>query len=260
MAVMPENLSRRQFLHWAGMAATCRALPADSAVRHAATDWQLHPSFVFDTLCFLNPLSGDPFYLAYYQADFNLFAPKLTAEARKALAAVKERVKDDGKNIVSAFLCLHFSASDAQTLDDIRRALHDPAPMQRALRQTAYYSDGGWKLFLQIRPDLQTIFRFLADIGFEDFWRQTVLPKVRARIEAIAPTLRSFNVVAEDEAVLGAAPPPRAVTIFLLYFNKPHGIRLTGLRFVSNLAWPLPVTVRNAAHELLHPPYNWSRD
>lgn len=260
MAVMFESLSRREFLHWVGLAAACRAIPADNTARPAATDWQLLPSFVFDTLCFLNTLSGDPFYLTYYQADFDAFVPKLTADARRALANVKKRVKDDGKNIISAFLCLHFSASDAQTLDDMRRALDDPAPMQRALRQTAYYSDGGWKLFLQIRPDLQTIFRFLADIGFEDFWRQTVLPKVRARIEAIAPTLRSFNVIAEDEAVLGAALPSNAVTIFLLYFNKPHGIRLSGPRFVSNLAWPLPVTVRNAAHELLHPPYHWSRD
>jgi hypothetical protein len=32
---------------------------------HSTTDWNLQPSFKYDTLCALNVLSGDAYYLEY---------------------------------------------------------------------------------------------------------------------------------------------------------------------------------------------------
>src|SRR5271169_2969347 len=37
---------------------------------HPGTDWQLKPSLKYDTLCLLNALSGDPYYLEYYRAEY----------------------------------------------------------------------------------------------------------------------------------------------------------------------------------------------
>jgi hypothetical protein len=39
----------------------------------ATTDWQLKPSLKYDALCLLNALSGDPYYLKYYQAEYDHF-------------------------------------------------------------------------------------------------------------------------------------------------------------------------------------------
>ena len=39
------------------------------------TDWQLKPSLKYDALCILNVLGGDPFYLHYYQAEYDHFHP-----------------------------------------------------------------------------------------------------------------------------------------------------------------------------------------
>jgi len=32
---------------------------------HTSTDWEIKPSLKFDTLCALNFLAGDPYYLEY---------------------------------------------------------------------------------------------------------------------------------------------------------------------------------------------------
>jgi hypothetical protein len=34
------------------------------------TEWQLKPSLKYDALCLLNVLSGDPYYLHYYQPEY----------------------------------------------------------------------------------------------------------------------------------------------------------------------------------------------
>ena len=38
-------------------------LCAETARLHTSTDWELKPSLKYDTLCLLNALSGDPYYL-----------------------------------------------------------------------------------------------------------------------------------------------------------------------------------------------------
>ena len=40
----------------------------------------------------------------------------------------------------------------------------------------------------------------------------------------------------------------------LLQFCKPHGIKVQGQTFLQATDWSVPITVRNAAHEMLHPP------
>ena len=82
---------------------------------HASTDWQLLPSFKYDLLCAINTLTADSFYLDYYKDEYDRLAPKLTPAAQLALANLKRKIKDEGKNIISASLCLYFSAVDDET-------------------------------------------------------------------------------------------------------------------------------------------------
>src|SRR5437588_3170547 len=82
---------------------------------HATTDWRVEPSFTLDTVCLLNVLTGDPFYVGYYKDEYARFEPQLTPAARAALADLKRKIKDEKKNIISAFLALYFSATDDRT-------------------------------------------------------------------------------------------------------------------------------------------------
>lgn len=71
---------------------------------------------------------------------------------------------------------------------------------------------------------------------------------------------RNYNVVAEVEKRLGYALPSNVITIYLLYYSRPHGIKITGTRFITDVAYPFDIVMRNAVHEMMHPPFDLSKD
>ncbi|HEY3296065.1 MAG TPA: hypothetical protein VGL38_11570 [bacterium] len=227
---------------------------------HDSTEWDLQPSLTYDALCLLNTLSADSFYLDYYQKDYNELAPKLTPEAKTALAAIRHGIKDEMHGIISAALCLYFSAVNDTTLDQLVATVDHPETMQAALKQTPYYDEQQWQGFMALRPALRTVFVWMKQTGFDAYWHSTVLPKVQRRIEEIRKDLPHYNVIGEDEALLGAPLPSHRITVYMLYYCQPHGIKIVGTRFLSDVAYPFDIVVRNAAHEMMHPPFDLSGD
>ena len=239
--------------------ALAQASPANEKF-HDTTDWQVVPSPTFDALCLINILSGDAFYLTYYQSDFDALSPRLTPAARAALAALKRKIKDEKGNIPSAFLTLYFSAVEHHTLDDLLAILAESGPMQAALRKTSYYSDSGWHLYESVRPDLKTYLLWLKEIQFESYWQQQVRPRLERKLVEIQAELPRYNIVPRIERALGSPLPSDRITVFLLQYSQPHGIRITGTRFLTDVAWPFRIVLRNAVHEMMHPPYDLAAD
>jgi len=227
---------------------------------HSTTDWRIQPSFTLDTVCLLNVLTGDPFYVRYYKDEYARFEPQLTPAARVALANLKRKIKDENKNIISAFLALYFSATDDQTLDDMIDTLENSESMKKNLKKTIYYSESGWQLYESVREDLRTVFLFLKAIQFESYWRQNILPKIESKIIEIRKDLPKYNVINEVEKLLGFPLSSNELTVYILNYSQPHGIRVTGLRFLTDAAYPFKIVLRNAVHEPMHPPYNLTRD
>ena len=60
--------------------------------------------------------------------------------------------------------------------------------------------------------------------------------------------------IAEQERLLGHPLKP-TIEVILLWFSKPHGIRIQGQRFLSHVAYPDEIVIRIAGHEILHPPF-----
>jgi hypothetical protein len=236
------------------------ALKREAAKSVTKTKWDLVPSFKLDVICFLNTLTGDPFYLDFYKEEYAKFEPKLTPEARTALADLKRKIKDEKQGIISATLAINFSATDDKTLDDMLKTLKDSSKMQDNLRKTPYYNDEDWKLYESVRPDLKVIFQFLKKIKFNAYWKTDILPKVNKRISEIQNELPQFDVVSEVEGHLGFKLPSDQITVYVLYYTKPHGIKVTGMRFLTDEAWPIKIVVRNAGHEMMHPPYDLKND
>jgi hypothetical protein len=106
-----------------------------------------------------------------------------------------------------------------------------------------------------VRGDLSTILAFLKREGFADYWAATALPRIREFVARNAAELGRYDVVGADERVLGRHLEVEELTVFALAYVKPHGIRVTGWRFLTDVSYPLEVTVRTALHELLHPPF-----
>ena len=243
----------------------CVALPrhgvsAGERRSHTRTDWHVQPSFVMDTVCFLNVLTGDEFYTRYYKEDYERFEPRLTPAARSALANLKRKIKDEKKNIISAFLALYFSAADDRTLDDMLNTIKHSERMQNNLKKTTYYSDSGWELYESVKDDLRTVLLFLRSINFESYWKQNILPKIESKIDEIRNDLPKYDVVNEVERLLGSRLTSNSLAVYLLNYSQPHGIRITGLRFLTDAAYPFKIVLRNAVHEPMHPPYRLSTD
>jgi len=69
----------------AGCAHTDQPPHPKATPMHQTTEWRLEPSLKYDALCFANILTGDPFYLEYYQGEYDRFQPKITPEAHLGL-------------------------------------------------------------------------------------------------------------------------------------------------------------------------------
>lgn len=227
---------------------------------HETTDWHIESSLKYDALCFLNTLTEDPFYLRYYQDEFERFKPKLTTQAQDALKNLKRIIKEENKGIISAFLCLYFSATKDETLDDMLETLDNSTTMQTNLKMTPYYSDNDWQLYESVKPHLKIILQFLKEIDFGSYWKENIRPEIEEKITYIKEKLPEYNVIKKVESHLGFALQSNTITVYMLYYAQPHGIKITGTRFLTDVAWPFEIVLRNAVHEMMHPPYDLEHD
>ena len=228
--------------------------------KNAYTNWDIEPSFKYDALCFLNILTADTFYLTYYKDEYEKFKPKLTPEVTKSLSELKRKLKDENGVIISASMCLYFSAVEDSTLDQMIKTIKNPVELKSNFEKTPYYDDESWKLFESVEPELTSILLFLKDIDFPGYWKTNILPKVEKKISEIEPDLPKYDVIGQNEYFLGFKLPSDKITIYMLYYSQPHGIKITGMRFLTDAAWPFKIVLRNAAHEMMHPPYDYKGD
>lgn len=211
-------------------------------------------------LCFLNVLSADPFYLRFYQKEYDEFLPKLTPRVQKSLRNLRRIVKDENQDIISAFLCLYFSATTDETISEMIHTIHHPHEMQKKMQKFTYYEDKDWQMFENLRKDLEIILQFLNSINFYVYWQDTILPKIQKKIDVFTKDLSKYNIISEEEIVLGYFLPYNEITVYVLNFTQPHGIKITGPRFLTDITYPFIIVVRNAIHEMLHPPFDLKAD
>lgn len=233
---------------------------AQAASNHTSTHWEVRPSLKFDTLCALNVLSGDPYYLEYYRADYDRLSKQLKPEELTAFANLKRRIKDQNGGIISAQLALYFSAVDAGTIPEMIKVVDDSSAMKRNLQATPYYGEQQWKVYDESRPDLKAALLALERIHFEADWKQNAVPPVEKARAAITAELPRYNIVPVIEAKLGRELASDRITVYLLYYSEPHGIKITGTRFLTHYSYPFRIVLRNAIHEMMHPPYDLAQD
>jgi len=240
---------------WAAIA-QLTLLCAETTPLHTSTDWRLEPSFKYDTLCLLNALSGDPYYLQYYRAEYEHFHALFTPDEQAAFAQLKHVIKDEGHGIISAKLALYYSVVDDETLPEMIRTAHDSVAMKTALGKTSYWSADGWQNYETAKPALEAALRALDRVGFPAYWEANAKPKIEKRIAEISAELPKNNIIPVIESYLGFPLPSQTITIHLLAYSEPHGIRITGLRFLTHVSYPFRIVLHNAIHESMHPPYH----
>lgn len=233
--------------------------PSDPMMRpvfHTATQWNARPSLKYDALCALNVLSGDPYYLKFYQADYDRLAPLLSPDEKNEMVALKKIIKDENKGIISADLALILSVEPGDTLDDILIALDKPNEIRQRLRATPYYTEPNFAEFLQVRPHAIAAIRALKRIGFDADWSKNIRPQIATTAAQVQSRLEQYNIVPLQEQVLGHPLQDDRIDVYLLYYSQPHGIKITGTRYLTHFQYPFDIVLHNAVHEMLHPPYN----
>lgn len=252
-----RHFGKLSCLLWLGC--SCMALPAELQAGpvppHTSTQWDLKPSLKFDALCLLNALSGDPYYLEYYRAEYDHFHALFTPEEQAAVGTLKRILKDEGGGIVSATLALYYSLVEDETLPEMIRTARDSSAMEAALRKTPYWSESGWKDYEKARPALETALRAMDRAGFASYWTQTAKLKIEKRIADLSLSLPKYNILPAIEGLLGFPLPSQTITVYLLAYSEPHGIRIAGLRFLTHVSYPFSIVLHNAIHESMHPPY-----
>jgi hypothetical protein len=122
------------------------------------------------------------------------------------------------------------------------------------LQKSPFYSQSGWQMFMRVQDDLVMYFRFLEKINFEGYWRQEILTKLEERMRAVRRGLAGFDAIGEVEYVTGHFFQDRSLAVYVLYFNRPKGIRLTGQNLIVNNKWSIDRIIGVSMHELLHSP------
>jgi len=131
---------------------------------------------------------------------------------------------------------------------------HDSAVMEASLKKTSYWSADSWQNYEVARPALEVALRALDRVGFPAYWAASAKPKIEKRIAELASELPKYNIISVIESYLGFSLP-RTITVYLLAYSEPHGIRITGLRFLTHVSYPFSIVLHNAIHETMHPPY-----
>jgi hypothetical protein len=198
---------------------------------------------------------GRPLYIELYAEELARFAPRLPPEVRADVPRLWEEARKAGVGLLAPGLDVIFSSGrNGDTLDSVLAGLETPEQrLLPAYRDSAYWSAETWSWLLKTRPRLTTVFRGLRTAGFVRFRAERAGKALDGRVASVQRDLESFDVIAWQEKLTGRTFDP-TITIVLLLFCKPHGIKVQGQTFLQAYDYDTPTTVRIAAHEMLHPP------
>lgn len=217
------------------------------------TRWKVSASEGLDAVAFMGPLTGSEFYARYYGGELAAFKPKMPEAAMKALASLQADTEARG-GLLWPSLALVLSGGPYATIDDLLASM---AGADRVLKPpfqaSVYWDQADWDRFLNERERVAVVLSAMRDAGFAGFRRgyaQAAIDKRMGELKTFLPTL---DVVSEQERLLGRRLQP-LIEIDLLWFCRPHGVKVQGQRFLSHVNAPDRIVVLTAAHEMLHPP------
>jgi hypothetical protein len=216
---------------------------------HTTTTWSVETNLAYDALCFIPTLTGDPFYLRFYQSEYNRFAPKLQPAVKQALDEIRAVVKEHDSLLSSTLVSL-FLPLAPKNLNDLSKALENPDVIR--LGAGLKEDDQTWLLILSHIPDLQIVVRWLQEVGFEKDYAENIYPQVLKKAEELNENLPQYNIIPVIEVALGEVLPTNHFTMYLAHYPMPFGLGLDANISLFSSDLPLSGIVDNSIHENLH--------
>ena len=228
--------------------------------------WVIHPSLWFDAVCLIPLLAGLPFYTSRHDQDARWWRERFASiagqEARDGVSVLRDEVAQRAAKPLPAFLALWTSPAAgrcdraAECLDDLVAAVADPELLVSAMRETSpRWNEADDRLFRSVRPALSAVLEGLRTAGLADWWAEHAEGDLQRRCGELRQSFAGYDLVPLVERHTGVSFDARAVELCVLRWAAPHGIRVTGTRFLTDVRYEADRVLNIAVHELLHPPW-----
>ena len=230
------------------------AVSTESVSKRSRTNWSFRASEGLDAIAFLGALSGKEFYARYYVREIQEFKPKMAPAALEALASVIDVADRDGY-LLWPCLTLILSGGRTDTVNDLLSSVDDAGRVLRPkLQASVYWTEELWAQFEPMIPRLRTVLLGLQAAEFVAY-RQGLIAPVVARANELLQKFAAVDVICEQERLVGRPLDPR-IEMNLLWFCRPHGVKIQGQRFIAHVLASDATILLTAAHEALHPPFD----
>jgi hypothetical protein len=228
--------------------------------------WVIRPSLWFDAVCLVPLLADMPFYTSRHSGDTRTWRERFESaagpEARDAVSVLRREVAERAAKPLPAFLALWTSpaaaapGTAAESLDGLVAAVADPELLATAMRETSpHWNEDDDALFRSVRPALLAVLEGLQAAGLARWWTEHAEDGLRRRCGELREAFAGYDLVPLVERHTGMAFDARAVELCVLRWAAPHGIRVTGTRFLTDVRYNADTVLNIAVHELLHPPW-----
>ena len=228
--------------------------------------WVIRPSLWFDSVCLIPLLAGLPFYTSHHEHDARWwrerFASAAGREAREAVSVLRREVAERAAKPLPAFLSLWTSPAAGspgiatECLDGLVAAVADPELLAAGMRETSpHWNEDDDKLFRSTRLALLAVLEGMRAAGLAQWWAEHAEGHLRRRGGELRESFAGYDLVPLVERHTGTAFDARAVELCVLRWAAPHGIRITGTRFLTDVRYNPDTVLNIAVHELLHPPW-----
>lgn len=189
--------------------------------------WVIRPSLWFDAVRLIPLLAGLPFYISRHEHDARWwrerFASAAGQEAREAVSVLRREVAERAAKSLPTFLSLWTSP-----------AAGSPGTAAECL-------DGGA--------------RGMRAAGLAQWWAERAEGDLRRRCDELRESFAAYDLVPLVERHTGTVFDARAVELCVPRWAASHGIRVTGIRFLTDVRYNADTVLNIALHELLHPPW-----
>jgi hypothetical protein len=139
----------------------------------------------------------------------------------------------------------------------------EPENMRSGLEASDYWDADEWSVYARPRDDVLAMLRGLQESGFTRWWESAGREPSRSRAAELEPVLADIDIVPMVEKAVGRRLQSGGITLYAARFCRPHGILVTGDRFLLDIVDsrdPLPIAVATAIHEMVHPPFDVEDD
>lgn len=215
--------------------------------------FNVHYSYNLDLLNVINVFTNEAMYVHRHSGIFERFGEPLSEDAK---VGIEKAVEINGSAMLGPFLSLVISAVPNFTRRSVVRMVSDVDFLHDNIKHCSYYNAEAWTQRVSVFNLLLPVIKELESQGFREYWKKERLPKIKKMQRHFASYADTVHIDDEIERMLGVGRAPESITVYLCTFAAPHGIKICGARYITDVAFRREVSLGVAIHEMFHPPYN----